>query len=216
MKHYSTDQENEAIGLRFVYRPAKCRHAPVVILVHGRAGNRDVMWAFERTIPPECAIVSFEAFLPDPLGGYSWWDMSSNKSKLQAIRLAGEWLSSAWQDFKKMYELSPKKVVAVGFSQGAILISASSLFGQIDLDGIGLLAGYPLIMEEECMPRTMPSVYMANGIEDETITIEQARNGREQLENLGISVQFVEERVGHKVGVQGMKGLKQWVEALLH
>ena len=65
------------------------------------------------------------------------------------------------------------------------------------------------------MPRTMPSVYMANGTEDETITIEQARNGREQLENLGVSVQFVEEKVGHKVGVQGIKSLRQWFEALL-
>ena len=215
MKQYSRDQEDEAIGLRFVYRPAESKHAPVVIFVHGRAGNRDVMWAFERTVPPSCAIVAFEAFLPDPLGGYSWWDMASNKSKLQAIRVAGERLSSAWQNFQKMYGLSPNKVAAVGFSQGAILISASSFFGQIDLDCIGLLAGYPLIVEEECMPRTMPSVYMANGTEDETITIEQARNGREQLENLGVSVQFVEEKVGHKVGVQGIKSLRQWFEALL-
>lgn len=211
MKHYSTYQEEQAIGLRFVYRPAESKQAPVVILVHGRAGNRDVMWAFQRTVPPKCAIVSFEAFLPDSLGGYSWWDMSSNTSKLEAIRLAGERLSEAWQNFQKMYALSPRRVVAVGFSQGAILISASSFSGQIELDGIGLLAGYPFVVEEEYRPSKIPSVYMANGTLDETITIEQARSGRAQLEDRGLSVQFVEESVGHKVGIQGMKGLQRWL-----
>src|SRR6056300_1194110 len=97
MKQYSTIEEEQEVGLRFAFRPGARSNSPVVLLIHGRAGNRDVMWAFQRTIPAGCAIVSFEAFNADRIGGYSWWDVSQLGNVHQGILLAGERLAAAWK-----------------------------------------------------------------------------------------------------------------------
>ncbi len=211
MKQYSTSQEEDAVGLRFAFRPGANSESPVVLFIHGRAGNRDVMWAFQRTIPADFAIVAFEAFTTDSIGGYSWWDMSQKGTLHEAIPHAAKRLSSAWNAFRDLKVLSPSKVIAVGFSQGAILISASAFMGDCAFDGIGLLAGFPYVDEERFNPIKIPSVFMANGTDDTIIPIERAREGRSRLESRGIFPELVEEQVGHKLGVQGMKALKQWI-----
>ena len=49
--------------------------APLLYMVHGRAGNIEVMWAFRRTAPETFSLLSVEAPQPDPVGGYSWWQV---------------------------------------------------------------------------------------------------------------------------------------------
>jgi predicted esterase len=215
MKQYSTIEEEQEVGLRFAFRPGARSNSPVVLLIHGRAGNRDVMWAFQRTIPADSAIVSFEAFNADRIGGYSWWDVSQLGNVHQGILLAGERLAAAWERFREKKQLSPSKVLAIGFSQGAILISASAFLGQCAFDGIGLLAGFPYLVDDEFHPTKIPTVFMANGTEDKTITIDRAREARMRLAKHGVIPEYLEEPVGHKLGVQGMKALKGWVSSTL-
>jgi predicted esterase len=62
---------------------------------------------------------------------------------------------------------------------------------------------------------------MAHGTQDEVIGLAQAERGRDylkrSLEGSGTAVQIemVVDAVGHKVGSQGMRALRQWGQAVL-
>lgn len=215
MRAPSTPEAEEYVGLKFVDRPGASARSPLVVLVHGRAGNRDVMWSFERAIPPGAAVVAFEAFLPDPVGGYSWWDFLAPGSKREAIASAAKRLSFAVERFIDLEGLEPSQVVALGFSQGAVLLSSAVLSGDLNLAGLGLLAGLVPTPHEPPQILGSPKVFVAHGTKDDVIEVARARQGVELLRKLGLEVTYVEDEVGHKVGIEGTRALKSWMYGVL-
>lgn len=214
-RHESTPNQEATVGLRFLYRSGADAAAPLVVLVHGRAGNRSVMWMFERGIPEDCHVVAFEAFLPDALGGWSWWDMSVLGSKREEILFAADRLTRGLEEFLSLYSLTPSCRIGLGFSQGSILMSGIALRQLFQFDGVAVLAGGVLRPIELREASGKTSFFIAHGSLDQTIPVTQARAGVAELENLGFKVQYVEEEVGHKVGVQGMRALKGWLLGVL-
>lgn len=210
-RHESLPNEESAVGLRFLYRTGQSANSPLVVLVHGRAGNRSVMWTFERSIPENCHVVAFEAFLADPIGGWSWWDMTLPGSKREPIMLAAARLTRAIESFNRIYSLKPERVIGMGFSQGSILLSAVALQGFVEFNGIAVLAGSVFRPDTPLNLDRVPAVFVAHGTDDQTIPVSKARQGVEALKGLGVPVQYVEEDVGHKVGIQGTRALKVWV-----
>lgn len=214
-RHESTAIEETRTGLKFMYRPGTDPTAPLVVLIHGRAGDRSVMWTFERSIPEDCHVVAFQAFLPDPLGGWSWWDMTVPGSKKEAILSAAGRLSRALEAFLGLYRLAPKRYIGMGFSQGSVLLSAMALRGFFNFDGVAVLAGFVFQPSEPIVSGKQPSIFVAHGTADETISVDQARDGVAALNRLGLTVEYVEEEVGHKVGIKGTRALKEWLVRVL-
>ncbi len=141
--------------------------------------------------------------------------MTTAGSKKEAILHAAGRLSRALEAFLGLYRLAPKKRIGMGFSQGSGLLSAIALRGFFDFDGIAVLAGF-IFQPSELVPSgETPSIFVAHGSADETIPVSQAREGVALLSRLGLQVQYVEEEVGHKVGVQGTRALKVWLSQLL-
>jgi predicted esterase len=170
------------------------------------------MWAFDRTIPEHANVVSFQAFLPDVLGGFSWWDMASDQPLEPAILLARDRFQFALERYIELFSLHPRRVVAAGFSQGSVLLSAAMLTGAIRLDGLGILAGFVSKVGESPLIQGRPDIFVAHGASDEVLSVEKARVGVERLRSYGLAVTYIEEEgVGHKLGIQGMRGLKDWM-----
>jgi len=212
MRLQSDSTQEEFVGLKFIHRACGDAQAPLIILVHGRAGNAQVMWAFDRTLPERANVVSFEAFLPDALGGFSWWDMASEQPIEPEIMRARDRLQFAIERYVELFSLQPAKTIALGFSQGSVLLSAAVLTGTLRLDGIGVLAGFVSKVGGPSLIQGHPSVFVAHGDADDVLSVEKARKGVQRLKSYGLSVTYVEEEgVGHKVGVQGMRGLKEWI-----
>ena len=215
MRQQSTQEEEEFVGLRFIHRVGTDRSGPLVILVHGRAGDAQVMWAFDRVIPSQATVVSLEAFLEDPLGGFSWWYMESTEPVRPAIVRARDRLCYAIERYIELENIRPSKRVALGFSQGAVLLSAALLTGKLPLEGLGILAGVVYEGEEPPGIKGHTRVLIAHGTQDEVLMVDRARVGAERLRALGLDVTYVEEDVGHKVGVQGTRALKEWLAEIV-
>jgi phospholipase/carboxylesterase len=211
MREVSTQEQEEYVGLRFIHRAGVDPSAPLIVLVHGRAGAAEVMWAFDRLMPSGCAVVSFQAFLPDALGGFSWWDMASPDPLEPAILRARDKFMFALERYIELTNLRPRKTVALGFSQGSVLLSAAVLTDALHIDGLGVLAGFLYKGGDVSSLRTKPEVFIAHGSNDEVISVAKARRGVERLRSLGLSVEYVEEEIGHKVGIQGTRALKEWL-----
>lgn len=211
MRIVSSAEQEDFVGLKFLYREGARRDSPLVVLIHGRAGTSEVIWTFERCMPFDATVVSLQAFLPDPLGGYSWWDMTSIEDSEALLGRAAERVGFSIERFVELFEISPRKLFAVGFSQGAALLANAMLTNTVCLDGLALLAGFVPIPSAGGVPSKRPDVFIAHGTQDEVVAIDRARKGAEYLRGLGLKVAFVEDSVGHKVGVQGTRELKRWI-----
>lgn len=212
MRESSDTIQEEFVGLTFIHRLCGDPSAPLIVLVHGRAGSAQVMWAFDRTLPERANVVSFQAFLPDALGGFSWWDMTSDKPLEPAIMVARDRFQFALERYVELFSLHPSKVVAAGFSQGSVLLSAAMLTGVVRLDGLAILAGFVSKVGEQRLMQGAPEVFVAHGTADEVLSVEKARKGVARLSSYGLKVTYLEEEgVGHKLGIQGMRGLKEWM-----
>src|SRR5262245_26898267 len=78
----------ERLGIQFKYELGPDPGAPLFILVHGRAGNFDLMWTFRRCLPEGVHIFALQAPIPDPIGGYSWWDIADKAGNAAALKSA--------------------------------------------------------------------------------------------------------------------------------
>lgn len=204
----------EATGLEHKYSLSSEADAPLVYLVHGRAGTYDVMWTFRRCLPEVVHIVAPQAPNFDELGGYSWWDVSSGRKTSDAAEESVARLQQFMQIVPSRHNIRPHKTLALGFSQGAGLLSVLLQKAPQQFAGVGLLAGFVIPLEGPTK-QSLPPVFMAHGSADDILPISKAREGAAHLEGLGFSVSFVEDQVGHKVGTTGMRALKEWVQRIL-
>ncbi|RMG43618.1 MAG: hypothetical protein D6719_03520 [Candidatus Dadabacteria bacterium] len=198
-----------ALGLKFKGRITDDPEAPLVFMVHGRAGNYDVMWAFRRTVPDSFHILTPQAPFADSIGGYSWWHVDRQDS-LQTEGIAA--LKSFILKAPEYYQLKPRAKIALGFSQGGAALSVVFQDHPGIFDGLGLLASFVLKKEEALVSLThTAAVFIAHGEKDPIVPLNKALEARSYFESLGYKVTFVADPVTHKVGTAGMKALKAWL-----
>lgn len=189
--------------------------APLAILVHGRAGDMGVMSIFRNQFPKGWSFLLPQAPLADSLGGWSWWQFDAPRD--QIVELADRQVEHFEQWLGRILRercLTPRRIVGIGFSQGAALLSRVSITRSGLLQGVGLLAGFVVRSsdDQELIGSALPRVFMAHGRRDETIPVEVAERGAAYLADLGFTVELHLDDTGHKIGSTGMRELRRWVK----
>ncbi len=202
-------------GLKAKARFSEDECAPLVYLVHGRAGDYNVMWAFRRTIPDHWNIIAPQAPLEDINGGWSWWQIKPELAPRSECIAASEKFLNFTNGVEAHYGLRPQLRLAIGFSQGSVLVGLAAQARPELFSGVGILAGFVEEHSNNYLPTAAhkPNFFMAHGITDDTIPYMRALASKSLLESWGLKVQFYEDSVGHKIGPAGMRGLKEWVQA---
>lgn len=208
----------------YKHRIGADRSAPLAFLVHGRAGNIDVMSIFQRQLPAAWNFVQPQAPLADSIGGWSWWDISIERQAQAAFIAEQSNNFAAWINaVTTHHQLAPEFLVAIGFSQGAGLLSRVMLNNPALFSGVALLSGFVVCNGESFEPtgnsklqatQFRSSVFVAHGTEDQTIPVAKAESGILYLRERGFTVTTALDRTGHKIGTSGMKALKHWLETL--
>jgi phospholipase/carboxylesterase len=182
-------------------------------MVHGWLGNENAMSVFDRLAPPGVVVVSPRAPLEVEPGSYGWFrhvgDAAGYAAALANLRAFVEALPDA-------YPVDPAQVVLVGFSQGAAISLGLALSQPALSKGVACLAGF---VPEQAAGWATPGklagvpVFIAHGVTDETVSVEQARAARTLLTQAGAEVSYHEYAVGHKLNAAGMRDLKAWLAA---
>lgn len=211
-----TTESREALGLRHKIALSQDNSAPLAVLVHGRAGTFDVMWAFRRCLPENTSILTPQAPLPDEMmGGYSWWDVEVPRVEQKDTEAAQQQLAAAVRNACNFYELNPRTIIAFGFSQGAGVLSLAIQHTPALYSAVALLAGFVIETTSPQSPYNYPEVFMAHGTKDDIVPIERAYRGRDFLRSHGARVEFHEDPVGHKIGAPSMRALTEWAKSRL-
>jgi phospholipase/carboxylesterase len=182
---------------------------PAVILLHGWSGDENVMGVFESLLPEEVMIASPCGIFPMEDGGYNWvsGDRSSTNS-ISDFSQSVDSLIAMLDDLDRHYELDQNNLLLMGFSQGAALAFAATFLGRIKPAGIVSLAGF-LPQGELKNVKNLP-IYWGHGISDSLVPIERAREAVLTLKRAGANAVLCEADVGHKVGLECTRGLKEW------
>ena len=199
----------QKLGLQHTYRLTDPGE-PVIFLIHGRAGNHNVMWTFKSVIPQNYNIIAPQAPIQDPIGGNSWWNIkNSEEERLDEMDESERLLTNFLSDSLVHYDLDPPLIAAAGFSQGAVLTSILLQKYPTLFSKVALLAGLVLEKNPALDRETqLPQILIAHGSEDDVIPIEKGRRSANYLKRLGYPVEFHEDPVGHKIGRAGMAALK--------
>jgi phospholipase/carboxylesterase len=205
------------LPLEFRARLSADPQAPLFWLVHGRAGSRDSMWTFSGCIPQEASVVAVQAPLSDPIGGYSWWTSSDNAKKNQQRKSSVQLTASFMENFKQHSKIFPSYEIAIGFSQGAGLVSLITQNRPELFRGVAFLCGFFIEDEQSRLlgAARSPRVFIAHGEKDEIVPVSLAKKSFELLKNKGLAVQLcTDPEAGHKVGLNCWRELKAWCHSL--
>jgi predicted esterase len=198
-------------------------NVPLCVLVHGRAFDMFAMRVFERALPQLSHRLYVQAPFEDPKGGFCWWDMSVYQDPLDGVQALGNFLLRDLPLIVKPGGVNQDTpIYAYGFSQGAAALSGFIQEHPAFFRKVALLAGFVLDVSNGSgypneadsdghffvMPRTR--VLMIHGTQDDVIPLPRAHDGANLLRSKGFHVEVMENYVGHKIGVDGMRRLTLW------
>ena len=230
--------EEEELGLRFKrYLPNVTEvegRPPLLIMVHGRAGDFNVMWVFSKVVEQEGVVrpvtLAPQAVAADPVGGFSWWPVyptpaagqseAVKAERLHEVEVGVRSVESFIEAAERHYNTDPQRRFIFGFSQGGALAATLSLLRPDLFRGVAILAGFiPYAVREDpglkhpsvdSGEATLPEYFVAHGTEDPILPFTRALDTRDWLEGKGARVTFHEDATKHKIGTAGIKALAEW------
>lgn len=188
--------------------------SPLFVFVHGKAGHRDIMRIFSRSLPEAANQIFIEAPYPDKRGGFSWWDTDLKEFPVSQFEESLIALERVFSSLESDFGIQPEKVTALGFSQGAGILSYLFLSGRISLNALVILAGFVKWPDALGVQSSTTRILWAHGESDEVVPITRARSDSHRLQEMGYEVTLVTDPVGHKVGTTGMRALKSFCLSL--
>jgi phospholipase/carboxylesterase len=200
-------------GLVYRYLNENSKHAPFVILLHGLGGDENSMWVLESSLPKDGVKVAPRALFKMIGDGYSWVE-----PHLQGWPTAIDFepavnaLKNLVDELEIEIGLKRKELILMGFSQGAALAFTAASDPQMRPRAVIAAAAF-LPKGDFTNLRGVP-IFWGHGSRDEWIPIERARSEAMLLKELGAQLQFCESDVEHKLGLECLNGLSDWLEGL--
>ncbi|NMC63619.1 MAG: hypothetical protein GYA55_10700 [SAR324 cluster bacterium] len=202
------------LSLRYSLRLSTDVQTPVVFLLHGRGGTAHSMGIFLKAVPPDYSVISPEGRFTDPeLGGKSWWKPGESTpfDKMERAREVVAFFIEA----TKRHKLHPSHTIAIGFSQGAGLLSLAASLDTCPLSGIAFLSGYQERGDKGEIPalKRKCRFFIYHGSKDKILPAEAMRSLASDLKDNGFEIVYEEEELGHKVGTKTMHKLSEWLKS---
>jgi len=234
----ASEEEIAKTGLisRVYVPPEGSAGKPLVVLVHGRAGNAEVMWIFSKALEQiKPVVLSPQGFIPDINNGFSWWPIHDKLSADASAALRAERLNEVNEGVLKvkgfikraheLYGTNPARTYIAGFSQGAALSAILSLLEPEMFQGVGILSGFIpyAVIEKPGLVRDdvregkakLPSYFIFHGEDDPVLPISRSKDAKDWLEKVGAKVEFHQDKVAHKVSASGIRALGEWFQDVI-
>lgn len=240
----STPEEETELGLKFRVLDKNHDDAsrPLVLLVHGRAGDSKVMWIFAKAfasadpliIAPQGEVDDYGDRTPNE-PGFSWWpihsqpalnsDSATKASRLKEVEQSLVKVKTFIDRLPQRFKFDRSKIYAAGFSQGGAVVGSLSLLYPELFNGVAILGGfipYAIVNDSALVDLSIRSrtaniqtkYFFFHGTEDKALPLSRNQETRDWLSAHGADITFVSDNVGHKVSSAGIRALSSWFEEL--
>lgn len=196
--------------------PASENPPRLLLLVHGWTGDENSMWVFARNLSRAYWIVAPRAPYATSPSGYSWRPRrpsAGDRPNFDDLHPAVEPLLNFVGAYAAQNNLDASQFDAMGFSQGAALVSLAALLHPERIGRIGILAGFvPQGAERlaETQPLKGKPVFVAHGTLDDLVPIDVARISVRLLQAAGANVTYCEDDVAHKLSAKCLRALEAY------
>ena len=192
---------------------------PSIILLHGYGSNADDLFSFADYLPDHLTVISLEAPLDTPFGGKAWYSIhfDSEQDKWSDLKEANKSLAAITKQvgyFINQYNLNPKDIGLMGFSQGAILSWALLLDYPFLFRRAICMSGY---INQEILQKSLGEyrdvlAYCSHGLNDLTIPYEWAQTSIGLLMKNNPKVFFNIYPNGHNVSPENFESILNWIK----
>jgi predicted esterase len=150
---------------------------------------------------------------------YGWSSPGSSPAEVEEEEVAAaERLEPFFAEVIQQYHVRSQRVLLMGFSQGGNLSLRCGLPRPETFAGLASLSGYlpePGALRERLpLQRTQP-VFIAHGISDQYIPLQDAQAVRAFLESQEYSPTYIEYPMRHEVGPAVLDDLAPWIKQVL-
>lgn len=209
----------EDLPLFYHYRPAMGEPSGLLILMHGVGSNETAMLGLASYIPENYSVVSVRSPLTMGVGAYSAFSVSFTadgpKIDAAAAESSRQKLLQFIPEIQRRYGATAELTLIAGFSQGGIMSASLALTKPELVRGFAILSGRilpeiaPLIAPKEDLKRI--SAMVMHGENDGTLPYFWAERSVTLLQELGISFDFMNYKIGHEITREVAADFASWV-----
>lgn len=210
------------LSLEHNYKPSRLNtpNPPCIVMLHGFGSDENDLFSFARELPDKYAVISLRAPLRLEPYGNAWYNIYfdhpqgkfSDDTQAKASR---DLVAECLDEIIEKYEVNPKEITLIGFSQGTILSFAVALSYPEKVKNVIGLSGYinPDILKTGYEENDFQhlNIYTSHGTVDQVIPVDWARKSKPFFENLNINCFYSEFPVGHGVAPDNFFELKEWL-----
>jgi phospholipase/carboxylesterase len=190
----------------------------LLLLIHGLTGDENSMWVFARNLSSSYWMVAPRAPHRAEPSGYSWRERFESEEfgrpTIEQLRPGADGLIRLVDEYAASAGIDASTFDVMGFSQGAAMSNVLAFLYPHRIRKTGILAGFvPSGLEELAPQRPLQGkpFFVTHGIKDDMVSIERARQSIAILEQAGAQVSYCEDEVGHKVSVNCLRALKDFL-----
>jgi phospholipase/carboxylesterase len=195
---------------------------PALVLLHGWGANAQDLLGLAPTIhggkalvlcPQGPTVVPFGG----GMSGYGWFPLVPGQPPdVESFLRAAASLRSFLAMAAERYPIDRERTAVAGFSQGGMMAYELGLREPERFAGLAALSAWlPEQLAQE-LPRRPEHegfpVLVVHGRQDAVIPVERARESREQLRPLGVSLTYREFDMGHEIHPEALRVIHRWMD----
>lgn len=207
-----------------VFEPAGEGPHPTVLALHGWGANAfDLLGLAPLLVDGRFLVIAPQGPIVVPFGpspehghGYGWFPITMGAPPdptafADAVDSLRTFLAAAQQ----RYPIDPRKLVALGFSQGGVMAYALALTQPDRFVGLAALSSWlPASLAQQFgpAPRSQLPTLVQHGTQDQLIEVARARESVESLRALGVPLTYREYEMGHEISADSLGDLIEWLQ----
>tara|TARA_B100000575_G_scaffold137710_1_gene109849 strand:+ start:66 stop:710 length:645 start_codon:yes stop_codon:yes gene_type:complete len=210
------------MDLDFLIRRSENRNqkAGSIFMFHGYGSNKEDLFSLEQYLPQSHTIISLEAPLKLPFGGFSWFDIDYSDviennldKRYKEINESIDGLLSNIDNHIESENLDENDITILGFSQGGSICWKLGLDFSERFRRIIPLSSFihPSYLNEDLSYYKELDIYSSHGTLDEVIPISLVENYIESLTRKNNLV-FDKFEAGHTISQENLINLIKWID----
>lgn len=207
--------------LHTAHVPAGAGPFPTILALHGwGASAHDLLGIAPHVLGGEVLFVCPEGPMSLEVApgqrGHGWFPLSGGGEVEPAAIVGARGVLEAFvEDALALYPIDPTRLVILGFSQGGVMAYDLALGRPERFAALVALSSWLPDAVVEGLPQSevrsaLPTL-LIHGSQDPMIAIDNARQARARLEQLGIQAAWGEYEMGHEIAPNALRDLIGWL-----
>jgi phospholipase/carboxylesterase len=193
---------------------------PLLLLLHGFGSNEDDLFSLAPYLDERFFIVSARGpVVLNPMS-FAWFNLSFTPEgvmvDLDEAESSRQTLRAFIDELVKFYQVDPRAIYLMGFSQGAMMSLATALTYPGTASAVVAMSG-------RLLPQTLRQIadkdaliglpiFVAHGTGDTVLPIHHGRDTRAQLSELPVDLTYREYPMAHEVSAESLRDITVWLK----